>query len=82
MKQIPTTIEFQPGNGTRYELTMVNDPHGGVLVVWPTQATYRWYPRYGELKFLHGRLNEYDMKAIQSELNNVFDDLPHIEELL
>ena len=73
MVVIPKTVEFQPGNGTRYEITMVDDPHGGVLVVWPTQATYRWYPGYGELKHLHGNLNIYDMQAIQEYLNKSFE---------
>jgi len=77
MVVIPRTVEFQPGNGTRYEITMVDDPHGGILVVWPTQATYRWYPESHEwdpsnLQFLHGKLNVYDMAAIQEYLNKSF----------
>tara|TARA_Y100001937_G_C7037460_1_gene293049 strand:+ start:191 stop:430 length:240 start_codon:yes stop_codon:yes gene_type:complete len=71
MISIPCTYDFQPGNGTRYEITLVDDPHGGVLVVWPTQATYRWFPRYGELRHLHGNLNLFDMDAIQTYLNGV-----------
>lgn len=56
-------VEFQPGNGTRYDLTLVPDRHGGCNVVWPSQATYRWYP--GDyLKFLHGKKNEFDRLAI------------------
>jgi len=69
MTVIPKTVEFQPGNGTRYEVTMVDDPHGGILVVWPTQATYRWFPDNGELKHLHGTQNIYDQQAIQEYLN-------------
>ena len=70
----PQTFDFQPGNGTRYEVTLVDDPHGGVLVVWPTQATYRWFPDSvswdpNNLDFLHGKKNEYDRKAIQDYLN-------------
>lgn len=65
----PQTFDFQPGNGTRYEITLVDDPHGGILVVWPNQATYRFYPRNSELKHLHGNRNEYDMEAIRKFLD-------------
>jgi len=76
MKRIPKHVDFQPGNGTRYDMALVDDPHGGILVIWPSQATYRWFPRYGELRFLHGKLNEYDMRAIQEWLNDMFASLP------
>ena len=71
IKNIDRYHDFQPGNGTRYGLTLVDDPHGGVLVVWPTEATYRWFPKYGELRHLHGKLNEFDMEAIQNYLNAI-----------
>ena len=62
-------IEFMPGNGTRYSLTLVNDPNGGILVIWPTQATYRYYA--GDyLKFLHGNNNEFDRLAIWDYLED------------
>lgn len=69
--KIETHHDFQPGNGTRYHLTLIEDPNGGVLVIWPTQSTHRWYPKYGELKFLHGKLNTYDSEAIQIYLNGL-----------
>jgi len=77
MVVIPKTVEVQPGNGTRYEITMVDDPHGGILVVWPKHATYRWFPQSLEwdpqnLQFLHGKLNVYDMAAIQEFLNKSY----------
>lgn len=70
----PQTLDFQPGNGTRYEVTLVDDPHGGILVVWPKHSTYRWFPESvswdpNNLQFLHGKKNKYDMKAIQDYLN-------------
>ena len=71
MINIETHHDFQPGNGTRYGLTSVDDPHGGVLVIWPGQSTHRWYPKYGELKFLHGKLNKFDSVAIQTYLNGL-----------
>ena len=47
-------LAFEPENGSRYHLTLVNDEHGGILVIWPTVATYRYYA--GDyLKFLHGK---------------------------
>ena len=56
-------LDFQPGNGSRYSLTLVNDEHGGILVIWPNVATYRYYA--GDyLKFLHGNKNEVDRLAI------------------
>jgi len=56
-------LNFQPGNGSNYHLTLVNDEHGGILVIWPTVATYRYYA--GDyLKFLHGNKNEVDRLAI------------------
>ena len=56
-------LDFQPGNGSRYCLTLVNDEYGGILVIWPTVATYRYYA--GDyLKFLHGNKNEVDRLAI------------------
>ena len=56
-------LAFEPENGSRYHLTLVNDEHGGILVIWPTVATYRYYA--GDyLKFLHGKKNEVDRLAI------------------
>jgi hypothetical protein len=58
-------ICFQPipRNGSRYNLVLAEDPNGGVLVVWPNVATWRWY-RGDTLKFLHGSDNKVDAKAI------------------
>jgi hypothetical protein len=73
MVVIPKTVEFQPGNGTRYEVTMVDDPHGGILVVWPRHSTYRWFPGNGEFFHLHGKQNIYDQQAIKEFLNKGFE---------
>tara|TARA_Y100001938_G_scaffold136590_1_gene199684 strand:- start:500 stop:847 length:348 start_codon:yes stop_codon:yes gene_type:complete len=51
------TMSFEK-NGTLYNLILTPDPKGGVIVCWPGNATYRWYPsgQYGSggIKFLHG----------------------------
>ena len=58
----PSHIEFE-AEGTRYDLVLVNDPYGGVLVVWPaTGYLWRWYPG-DRLKALSKICNDFD--AIQ-----------------
>ena len=56
-------FDFQPGDGTRYDIVTVPDPYGGVLVIWPGQSTWRYY-RGDYLKFLHGDNNKWTQKAI------------------
>jgi hypothetical protein len=53
-------------------LILAEDPHGGVLVIWPTVATYRWY-RGDRLKFLHGSENKVDQQAIYDYLESRYD---------
>ena len=62
-----TVFDFQPGDGTRYHLVTVDDPNGGVLVVWIHGATWR-YHRDDYLKFLHGNECEFARKAIYDHL--------------
>ena len=45
--------------GTRYDLVLVSDPYGGILVIWPaTGQVWRWH-RDDRLKPL-GNNNEHD----------------------
>lgn len=56
--------------GTRYDLVLVSDPYGGILVVWPaTGQVWRWH-RDDRLKPL-GDNNIHDG-------NNIFNFLESI----
>jgi len=61
---------FYPNNGTRYNIITVEDPNGGLLVVWADgNQTYRYYA--GDyLKFLHGKANTFDRDVIFEYLEN------------
>jgi len=62
----PTHMVFE-AEGTRYDLILVNDPYGGVLVAWPaTGYLWRWHPR-DCLKPL-AACNEHDGKNIFNHL--------------
>jgi len=62
---------FYPNNGTRYSIVTVEDPNGGLLVVWADgNQTYRYY-RGDYLKFLHGKANTFDREAIKEYLDNM-----------
>ncbi len=62
----PTHMVFE-AEGTRYDLLLVNDPYGGVLVAWPaTGYLWRWHPG-DRLKPL-GTCNEHDGKNIFNHL--------------
>jgi signal peptidase I len=63
-------IIFQPGDGTRYDIVLIDDPYGGVLVIWPGDSTWRWY-KNDYLKFLHGKNNEYTRRAIWNYLEGI-----------
>jgi len=59
--------DFQPGDGTRYNLVTVDDPHGGVLVICNNKSLWRYHA--GDmLKFLCGNDNEYTRRAIWNHL--------------
>lgn len=60
-------IIFQPGDGTRYDIVLVPDPYGGILVIWPGKSTWRYYER-DYLKFLHGDECAYAHEAIWNYL--------------
>ena len=66
-------LNYQPGDGTRYDFCIFEDPYGGWLVVWPNQCTYRAYIQWkdpeGEIPdieviCLHGNQNNYTKMAI------------------
>ena len=61
---------FQPGDGTCYDIVCVNDPHGGVLVIWPGHVTYR-YHRGDRLKHLHGDKNKFTDEAIKNFMDGL-----------
>ena len=62
-----TVYDFQPGDGTRYTLVTVDDPHGGLLVICNSSSLWRYHA--GDvLKFLCGNENEYTRIAIWNHL--------------
>ena len=70
--------DFQPGDGTRYNLVTVDDPHGGVLVICNNSSLWR-YHQGDTLKFLCGNENEYTRRAIWNHLEE--ESSIHIEDL-
>lgn len=55
-------------DGTRYDLVLVDDPYGGVLVAWPaTGYLWRWYPG-DRLKPLSSNCNQFDGENIHAFL--------------
>lgn len=72
-------LVFEPRQktGSRYDLVVVPDPYGGVLVVWAGVCTWRYFaPRKigsseGELKFLHGTYNAVDTLAVREYLDGI-----------
>lgn len=55
-------VDVQPGNGTRYDLVLMEDPHGGIIVVWTiTGFMFRYFrampdfERESEIKVLSKR---------------------------
>ena len=62
--------DFQPGDGTRYSLVTVEDPHGGLLVICNSSSLWRYHAG-DQLKFLCGNENEYTRRAIWDYLQNI-----------
>ena len=60
-------FDFQPGDGTRYNLVCVSAPHGGLLVICNESSCWR-YHRGDVLKFLCGNNNEWTKRAIWDHL--------------
>lgn len=59
------SIDSQPGDGTRYDLAVSKDPHGGWLIVWPVMGEVWRGFKDGEIKTLSRDVNPYSTKAIQ-----------------
>lgn len=57
--------EFQT-DGTRYDLVLVDDPYGGIIVAW-TSTGYLW--RYYEGDYLKPLSNDYN----PHDAKNIFD---------
>jgi len=72
--------DFQPGDGTRYNLVTVDDPHGGVLVICNNSSLWRYHPR-DFLKFLCGNENKYTHEAIWLHLEQELDHLQEVEDV-
>lgn len=60
---------FEAG-GTRYDLVLVSDPYGGILVAWPATGQLWRYHRDDRLKPL-GDNNEFDTIAIYDFLQRI-----------
>lgn len=80
MHELPAfQIDFEPrnANGSKYNLHIMKDIHGGWLVVWGKVCTWRYYsPRYchssqGELKLLTGTHYPVDTLAVREYLDGV-----------
>lgn len=67
MKLAAIHLEFET-DGTRYDLVLVNDPYGGIIVVW-TSTGYLW--RYYEKDYLKPLSNDYN----PFDAKNIFDYL-------
>ena len=68
--------DFQPGDGTRYNLVTVDDPHGGVLVICNNSSLWRYHAG-DQLKFLCGNENEYTRRAIFNHLESEEEECDH-----
>lgn len=63
-------LVFQ-ADGTRYDLILVDDPYGGVVVVWTsTGYLWRWY-QGDYLKPLSKDFNKYDAINIWNYLEGL-----------
>lgn len=65
----------EPGNATRYDLTIASDPHGGFIVTWPAMRWAAWASDYpgGEIrpfpKPKGARLSKADLTVIGEVLD-------------
>ncbi len=64
LKSWHLVFEPTPRNGSRYDLVLVEDPYGGVIVVWRSaQMTWR-YDDGDRMKPLSKGCNKHDAIAI------------------
>jgi len=58
-------------DGTRYDLVLVDDPYGGVIVVW-TSTGYMWRWYQGDyMKRLSKEVNKFDEHNIWQHLEGL-----------
>jgi len=63
MWQFMNNYEFQPGDGTRYTIHLMDAKYGGVYVIVNESSTWRYHE--GDcLKFLCGNNNEWTQRAV------------------
>ena len=67
-------IDSEPGDGTRYDLAVCNDPNGGYLIVWPSSGEVWRGFKDGEIKTLSKEVNPYSTKAIQKIWNTFLNE--------
>tara|TARA_B110000438_G_C15768044_1_gene630533 strand:- start:151 stop:372 length:222 start_codon:yes stop_codon:yes gene_type:complete len=63
--------DFQPGDGTRYHLTLVSEEYGGIMIVCNRSSCWRYHPENNELKFIFGDNNNWTRKAIQDYMDHL-----------
>lgn len=56
--------EVFEADGTRYDLVLVDDPYGGILVIWPQGKQFWRYHPNDRLKPLNAMCNDYDTRNI------------------
>lgn len=79
MSKGPINVVCEPGNGTRYDLMMMEDPNGGWVVSWfIVGGMLRYYPEeymngQSEIKILTKTWkNKYDHSAIHQIMDSLF----------
>ena len=65
MKPFYLHTEEEPGDGTRYDLVITEDPYGGYLIVWPVMGEVWRGFKDTEIKVLSKDVNPYSTQAIQ-----------------
>jgi hypothetical protein len=80
MSKGPINVVCEPGDGTRYDLMMMEDPNGGTIVSWHIMgAMLRYYSTEylnggpSEIKVLTKKwTNKYDHQAIHQIMDSLF----------
>lgn len=70
--------DFQPGDGTRYHLTLVPEQYGGIMIVCNQTSCWRYYRSFphadnSEIKFMFGDNNEWTQKAIHEYMDAMWN---------
>lgn len=79
MSKGPINVVCEPGDGTRYDLMIMEDPHGGWVVSWfIIGVMLRYYPKEymngdSEIKILTKKWdNKYDHSTIHQIMDSLF----------